>query len=73
MALRMLLCTTVHNYSTERSFSALECIKTYLRSNIDEERLTALVIMNIEADVTTAIKHDGLIQEFVSDRRQRKL
>lgn len=29
--------------------------------------------MNVDADVTTAIKYDGLIQEFVQDRRQRKL
>jgi hypothetical protein len=29
-----------------------------------EERLSALVIMNIDADVTTAINYDDILQEF---------
>ena len=52
IALRMLLCTPVSNCSTERSFSVLKRIKSYLRSSIGEERFSALAIMNIEADIT---------------------
>jgi len=44
IALRILLCTPVNNCSSERSFSALKRIKSYLRSNIGEERLSALAI-----------------------------
>jgi len=73
IALRMLLCTPVSNCSTERSFSALKRIKSYLRSNIGEERLSALAIMNIEADVTTTISYDDIIHEFAQDRARRKL
>ncbi|XP_060853423.1 zinc finger MYM-type protein 1 isoform X5 [Rhopalosiphum padi] len=73
IALRMLLCTPVSNCSTERSFSALKRIKSYLRSNIGEERLTALAIMNIESDVTTAISYDDIIQEFAQDHARRKV
>lgn len=69
----MLLCTPVSNCSTERSFSALKRIKSYLRSNIGEERLTALAIMNIESDVTTAISYDDIIQEFAQDHARRKV
>jgi len=29
--------------------------------------------MNIEADVTTAINYDDIIQEFAQDRARRKL
>lgn len=73
IALRMLLCTPVSNCSTERSFSALKRIKSYLRSNIGEERQSALEIMNIESDITTSISYDDIIQEFAQDRARRKL
>ena len=63
----MLLCTPVNNCSTGRSFSALQRIKSYLRSNIGEERLSALKIMNIVADVTTTISYDDITQEFAPD------
>lgn len=71
IALRMALCTPVTNCSTERSFSALKRIQIYLRSNIGEERLSALAIMNTEADVTTVINYDELIQEFAQDHVRR--
>ncbi|XP_022168505.1 uncharacterized protein LOC111032465 [Myzus persicae] len=73
IALRILLCTPVTNCSTERSFSALKRIKSYLRSNIGEERLSALAIMNIESDITTTINYDDIIQKFAQDRARRKI
>jgi len=73
IALRMLLCTPVSNCSTQRSFSVLKRIKSYLRSSIGEERLSALAIMNIEADITTTISYDNIIQEFAQDRARRKI
>jgi len=39
-------------------------ILTYLRSNIGEERLSALTIMNLKADVTITINYNDVIQEF---------
>jgi len=73
IALRMLLCTPVSNCSTERFFSVLKRIKSYLKSSIGEERLSALAIMNIEADITTTISYDNIIQEFAQDRARRKI
>jgi len=64
----MLLCTPVNNCSTERSFSALKRIKSYLRFNIGEEILSSLAIMNIKADVTKTICYNDIIQEFAQDR-----
>jgi len=64
----MLLCTPVSNCSTKRSFSALKLMKSYLRSNISEERLSTLANMNIEADVTTAINCDDVIKQFAQER-----
>lgn len=62
IALRLLLCTPVSNCSTERSFSVFKRIKSYLGSNITEERLTTLAIMNIESGITTIIDYDDIIQ-----------
>lgn len=73
VSLRMLLCTPVSNCSTERSFSCLKRIKTYLRSCTSEERLNDLAIMNIESDITANIKFDDVIHEFSTLQNRRKI
>jgi len=74
IASRMSLCTPVGNCLTERLFSAMKRIKSYLTSNIGEKRLSALGIMNVDARVTTALNYDdGVIQQFAQDRARRKL
>ncbi|XP_016661623.1 uncharacterized protein LOC107884322 [Acyrthosiphon pisum] len=73
VSLRMLLCTPVSNCSTERSFSCLKRIKTYLWSSTSGERLNYLAIMNIEADITTNIQFDDVIQEFATQQSRRKI
>lgn len=73
VSLRMLLCTPVSNCSTERSFSSLKRIKSYLRSCTSEERLNDLAIMNIESDITTKIEYENIINEFASLHCRRKL
>ena len=69
----MLLCTPVSNCSTERSFSCLKRVKTYLRSCISAERLSDLAIMNIEFDVTAKIEFDDIINEFATLQSRRKI
>jgi hypothetical protein len=51
LALRMLLCTPSSNFSTEKSYSALKRVKTYLRSTKEGHLLNLLAILNIEADL----------------------
>lgn len=73
VSLRMLLCTPVSNCSTERSFSCLKYVKTYLRSCTTEERLNYLAIMNIESDITANIEFDDVIHEFATLQSRRKI
>ncbi|CAI6352559.1 unnamed protein product [Macrosiphum euphorbiae] len=73
VSLRMLLCTPVSNCLTERSFSCLKRVKTYLRSCISAERLSDLAIMNIEFDVTAKIEFDDIINEFATLQSRRKI
>jgi len=59
--LRMFLCTPCSNCSTERTFSALKRVKSHLRSNIKEEKLNALAILNIENDITKKLNYTMLL------------
>lgn len=73
IALRMFLCCPASNCSSERSFSALKRIKTYLRSRMTDDRLNNLAILHIESDITTQIQYDEIIQEFSEKKSRRKL
>jgi len=73
VALRMFLCTPASNCSTERSFSTLRRIKTYLRSTMSSERLNSLAILNIESSITKTIDYSDIITSFASKQSRRKL
>ncbi len=51
IALRLLLTLSITVASGERSFSALKLIKTYLRSTMKQERLSALALISIERNI----------------------
>ena len=59
--------------SSERSFSALKRVKTYLRSRMTDDRLNNLAILHIESDITTHIQYDEIIQDFSEKKSRRKL
>jgi len=52
--------------SYERSFSKLSLIKSYLRSTVGEDRLSALFILSIENDFVGKLKFDDIISGFSS-------
>ncbi|ESN97525.1 hypothetical protein HELRODRAFT_85277, partial [Helobdella robusta] len=52
-----ILCTMPVSVATaERSFSTLRRLKTWMRSKMNEERLTGLVLMNIHRDIELDIE-----------------
>jgi len=61
------------NCSSERSFSALKRVKTYLRSRMTDDQLNNLAILRIETDITTQIQYDEIIQDFSEKKSRRKL
>ncbi len=59
------------NSSSERSFSAMRRIKTYLRSTMLQERLNSLMVIHVHKELTDNLNMKDVANEFVqiSDRR----
>jgi len=60
IAFRIFLTLIVTNCSTERSFSHLKYIKNPIRTTMQQSRLDALPLLNIEADVLRKINLEDL-------------
>ena len=69
--MQLILVMPATNASSERSFSALRCVKTYLRATMKQERLNYMMLLHIHKDKTDAINLKSLVNEFVgcSDHR----
>ena len=68
IAYRILLTIPVSVASTERSFSKLKLIKSYLRSTISQERLSDLAILSIERELLRNIDFESLVNEFLEKK-----
>lgn len=71
IVIRILLTVPVSTASAERSFSKLKLIKNYLRSTMSQERLSALAVLSIEANIASNLDYDTVIREF-SKAKSRK-
>ena len=54
----------VSSASTERTFSKLRIIKSYLRSTMSQERLSELTLLSVEREITETLKFDEVIERF---------
>ena len=54
----------VSSATCERSFSMMRRVKNYLRSTMQQDRFSALSVLNIESDITRNIDIAQLIEEF---------
>lgn len=63
---RIFLTLPVTVASSERSFSKLKLIKTYLRSTMTQDRLTNLAILTIENDITKNLNYTEVIDQFAN-------
>ncbi|CAH2325017.1 zinc finger MYM-type 1-like [Pelobates cultripes] len=71
VALRVILTIPVTVASAERSFSKLKLIKTYLRSSMSQERLSALAILSIEHNLASKLDYSSVIDEFTHSKCRR--
>ncbi|XP_060877869.1 zinc finger MYM-type protein 1-like [Metopolophium dirhodum] len=64
IAIRLYLTLPCTTASCERSFSKLKLIKTYLRSTMNQNRLTNLSLLSIEKEITKTVDFDSVIDNF---------
>ena len=72
VALHIFLYTPSTNYSVERSFCTLKRIKNYFRSIMAQDRFLALAVLTIEAEKTTLLDFEEIINDFVSSESRKK-
>ena len=61
----------VSSATSERSFSRLKLIKSYLRSTMTEERLSSLALISIERDFADTVDFDTVIDTFSAMSQRR--
>ena len=71
IAYRILLTLPVTIASTERSFSKLKLIKSYLRSTMSQERLSGLAILSIKKKMLEELEYKILISQFASQKARK--
>lgn len=71
--LRLILVMPATNATSERTFSALRRVKTYLRATMTQERLNHLMILHTHREATDKMDISEVADEFVSARDGRGL
>jgi hypothetical protein len=68
---RLLLVNPASSATSERSFSSLRRLKTYLRSTCSQQRLNHLAICHAHKDRLDEVNLNKLLAEFVAARDSR--
>ena len=71
LVFKLLLVMPATNCTSERSFSALRRIKTYLRSTMTQARLNHLMIINYHQDLTDKMDLEVIADEFIDAKESR--
>lgn len=71
---RLLLVMPATNAVSERSFSSMRRMKSYLRSTMSQERLNAIMVLHIHKDCTDDLNLKDIANEFCtrSDHHKQK-
>ena len=68
---KLLLVLPATNAVSERSFSAMRRVKTYLRNTTGQERLNHLMMLHVHCEKTDSLDLTKVANEFVSYRDRR--
>ena len=69
---RIFLTLPINSAGAERSFSRLKLIKSYVRSTMDEERLSGLASIAIERQFTSEVDYNEVIENVARMKLRRK-
>ena len=68
----LLLVMPATNAESERSFSAVRRIKSYLRSTMSQQRLNHLMVLHVHSDHTDKLNLVDVANEFIADNEHRR-
>ena len=69
--LKIYLTSPNASVTSERGFSCLKRVKTYLRSTMLQERLSSLAILNFESEFIRLINIEDIIDSFASNKNRK--
>ena len=69
--LKLILVLPASNCTSERSFSAMKRIKTYLRTTMSQKRLNWLMILHVHKERTDKLSIERIVNLFVSRNEER--
>ena len=69
--LRLYLTVPITSSTSERAFSTLRRILTYMRSSMTEKRLNNCMLVHIHKSVTDSLSLNDIAREFVSNNDER--
>ncbi len=70
--IKLILVMPATNAVSERTFSALRRVKTYLRSTMSQARLNHLMLLYVHREVTDSLDLIQVANEFISDSDHRQ-
>ena len=68
---KLVLVMPATNATSERSFSALRRVKSYLRNSMSQQRLNNLMLLHVHKVLTDSIDVVGVANEFVGESEYR--
>ena len=69
---RLLIVMPATNAQSERSFSAVRRIKTYLRSSMSQKRLNNLMLLHVHKSETDDLDLIDVANDFIESNEHRK-
>ena len=70
--LQLILVMPATNAASERSFSAMRRVKSYLRSTMTQERLNHMMVLHVHPlDMTDSLNLQQVANDFVAGREGR--
>ncbi|XP_059148433.1 uncharacterized protein LOC131935795 [Physella acuta] len=69
---RIFLTLPISSAGVERSFSRLKLLKTYIRSTMNEDRLSSLALITIERQLASDVDLKDVIDHFAKMKPRRK-
>lgn len=69
--IELCLCLPISVASSERTFSALRLLKTWIRSTMTQKRLTHLSLMHAHTAILNSLDIRSLMRDFISTNPER--